>query len=57
MSLVNTFRVVLNQTFHTGLPMLEDRSYWVAFDQPYVYKQLAAGGQAPGTLAQGAGEP
>jgi hypothetical protein len=48
MSLVNTFRVVLNHCFETRLPLLEDRSYWVDFSQPYLYQQLAAaGGESP----------
>jgi hypothetical protein len=47
MSLVNTFRVVLNHCFATHLPLLEDRSYWVDFDKPYLYQQLAAAAGEP----------
>jgi hypothetical protein len=48
---VNTFRIVLNTSLGTNYPLLEDRSYYHPFLQPYSYtavdesRKLTAGGR------------
>jgi hypothetical protein len=37
---VNSFRVVLNHYFDTDLPLLEDRIYYSAWDQPYQFEDV-----------------
>jgi len=37
---VNSFRVLFNQTFNTGLPLLEDNNYFSPWDAPYQFVQI-----------------
>jgi len=37
---VNTFRVILNKYFGTGLPMLENRSYWSDYQDIYSFEDI-----------------
>ncbi len=44
---VNTFRVVLNTYFGANLVLLEDRSYYTAWDHPYDFVDVSAESQEP----------
>lgn len=39
-SSVNTFRIILDQVFGLKLPLLEDRSYYNSWNQPYLYYDI-----------------
>lgn len=38
---VNTFRIILNALFGSGLPILEDQSYFSEFDHPYDFRKIS----------------
>jgi len=37
---VNSFRLILNNYFHTAYPLLEDRSWFSSYNAPYDFQEI-----------------
>ena len=37
---INTFRIVFNSNFNSSFELVDDRSYWSTYEQPYLFRDI-----------------